>query len=121
MAEKTVKDLQLQSQGVAPLPQRRNLPPQPLSVDSICDWDSGEVQSPPTRLLRAHPPHPCHPQSLPGPLLPTRANAPPHPGSTPPQHHPLQALSSPWPVSVLTLVLLSLSGPVPSPYPIGLY
>uniref|UniRef100_A0A8C2R5Q6 Envoplakin n=1 Tax=Capra hircus TaxID=9925 RepID=A0A8C2R5Q6_CAPHI len=44
VAEKTVKDLQLQSQGVAPLPQRRNLPPQPLSVDSICDWDSGEVQ-----------------------------------------------------------------------------
>ncbi|XP_055435792.1 envoplakin isoform X2 [Bubalus kerabau] len=44
MAEKTVKDLQLRSQGVAPLPQRRNLPPQPLRVDSICDWDSGEVQ-----------------------------------------------------------------------------
>ncbi|XP_065765225.1 envoplakin [Muntiacus reevesi] len=44
MAEKTIKDLQLQSQGVAPLPQRRNLPPQPLRVDSICDWDSGEVQ-----------------------------------------------------------------------------
>ena len=46
MAEKTLKDLQLQSQGVAPLPQRRNLPLQPLRVDSICDWDSGEVQSP---------------------------------------------------------------------------
>lgn len=44
MAEKTLKDLQLQSQGVAPLPQRRNLPLQPLRVDSICDWDSGEVQ-----------------------------------------------------------------------------
>lgn len=44
VAEKTVKDLQLRSQGVAPLPQRRNLPPQPLRVDSICDWDSGEVQ-----------------------------------------------------------------------------
>ncbi|CAI9163801.1 unnamed protein product [Rangifer tarandus platyrhynchus] len=44
MTEKTVKDLQLRSQGVAPLPQRRNLPPQPLRVDSICDWDSGEVQ-----------------------------------------------------------------------------
>ncbi|XP_010854808.1 PREDICTED: envoplakin [Bison bison bison] len=46
MAEKTLKDLQLQSQRVAPLPQRRNLPLQPLRVDSICDWDSGEVQSP---------------------------------------------------------------------------
>uniref|UniRef100_A0A8C6G1W4 Envoplakin n=1 Tax=Moschus moschiferus TaxID=68415 RepID=A0A8C6G1W4_MOSMO len=50
MAEKTIKDLQLRSQGVAPLPQRRNLPPQPLRVDSICDWDSGEVQ-----LLRGEP------------------------------------------------------------------
>lgn len=103
MAEKTVKDLQLQSQGVAPLPQRRNLPPQPLRVDSICDWDSGEVQSPPARLLWG----PTHPQSLPCPLLPTPANAPPHPHPTPPlpQHHPLQALSSPWPVAVLTPAL----------------
>ncbi|KAB1265343.1 Envoplakin [Camelus dromedarius] len=43
-AEKTVGDLQLRSREVAPLPQRRNCPQQPLHVDSICDWDSGEVQ-----------------------------------------------------------------------------
>ncbi|XP_057571321.1 envoplakin [Hippopotamus amphibius kiboko] len=44
MAKKTVGDLQLRSQEVVPLPQRRNPPQQPLHVDSICDWDSGEVQ-----------------------------------------------------------------------------
>ncbi|XP_019499892.1 PREDICTED: envoplakin isoform X2 [Hipposideros armiger] len=44
MAEKTVGDLQRRSQEVAPLPQRRNPPQQPLHVESICDWDSGEVQ-----------------------------------------------------------------------------
>lgn len=44
VAEKTIKDLQRRSQQVAPLPQRRNPPQQPLHVDSICDWDSGEVQ-----------------------------------------------------------------------------
>ncbi|EQB77242.1 envoplakin-like protein [Camelus ferus] len=43
-AEKTVGALQLRSREVAPLPQRRNCPQQPLHVDSICDWDSGEVQ-----------------------------------------------------------------------------
>ncbi|XP_029784826.1 envoplakin [Suricata suricatta] len=44
VAEKTVGDLQQRSQQVAPLQQRRNPPQQPLHVDSICDWDSGEVQ-----------------------------------------------------------------------------
>ncbi|XP_058417671.1 envoplakin [Diceros bicornis minor] len=44
VAEKTIGDLQRQSQEVAPLPQRRNPPQQPLHVDSICDWDAGEVQ-----------------------------------------------------------------------------
>lgn len=90
MTEKTVKDLQLRSQGVAPLPQRRNLPPQPLRVDSICDWDSGEVQSPPARFLRG-PTHPTpatpSPSPVPSyPLLPM-----PRPTPTPPlpQHHPL--------------------------------
>ncbi|XP_066876969.1 envoplakin isoform X3 [Kogia breviceps] len=43
-AEKTVGDLQLRSQEVAPLPQRRNPPQQSLHVDSICDWDTEEVQ-----------------------------------------------------------------------------
>ncbi|XP_008047042.1 envoplakin isoform X2 [Carlito syrichta] len=44
VTERTVGDLQQQSRHVAPLPQRRNPPQQPLHVDSICDWDSGEVQ-----------------------------------------------------------------------------
>lgn len=43
MAERAVGELQQQSRKVAPLPQRRNPPKQPLQVDSICDWDSGEV------------------------------------------------------------------------------
>ncbi|KAM5273343.1 envoplakin [Ctenodactylus gundi] len=43
-AERAIGDLQRQSRKVAPLPLRRNLPHQPLPVDSICDWDSGEVQ-----------------------------------------------------------------------------
>ncbi|KAM5308293.1 envoplakin [Glossophaga mutica] len=44
VAEKTIRDLQRRSQEVAPLPQRRKLPQQPLHVDSLCDWDTGEVQ-----------------------------------------------------------------------------
>lgn len=44
IAERAVGDLQQRSQEVAPLPQRRNPSKQPLHVDSICDWDSGEVQ-----------------------------------------------------------------------------
>ncbi|KAL1779698.1 envoplakin isoform X1 [Sigmodon hispidus] len=44
MAERAIGVLQQQSQKVAPLPQRRNPPKQALRVDSICDWDSAEVQ-----------------------------------------------------------------------------
>ncbi|XP_004630175.1 envoplakin [Octodon degus] len=44
VAERAIGDLQQQSQGVTPLPQRRNPLQQPLHVDSICDWDTGEVQ-----------------------------------------------------------------------------
>ncbi|MBV95014.1 Envoplakin, partial [Eschrichtius robustus] len=44
VAEKTVGDLQLRSREVAPLPQRRNPPQQALHVNSICDWEAGEVQ-----------------------------------------------------------------------------
>ncbi|XP_054449361.1 envoplakin [Pteronotus mesoamericanus] len=44
MAEKTIGDLQRRSREVAPLPQRRHPPRQPLLVDSLCDWDTGEVQ-----------------------------------------------------------------------------
>ncbi|CAH6776446.1 envoplakin [Phodopus roborovskii] len=44
MTERAVGELQQQSRKVVPLPQRRDPPKQPLHVDSICDWDSGEVQ-----------------------------------------------------------------------------
>lgn len=67
MAEKTIGDLQRRSQEVAPLPQRRNPPQQPLQVDSICDWDTGEVQAQPTPPTHSH--HPCPgPQPRPQPL-----------------------------------------------------
>lgn len=57
-AERAVGELQQRSQEVAPLPQRRNPPKQSLHVDSICDWDSGEVRAPSTC-----PPHPSQPLS----------------------------------------------------------
>ncbi|KAK2112090.1 hypothetical protein P7K49_011837 [Saguinus oedipus] len=44
ITERATGDLQRRSREVAPLPQRRQPPQQPLHVDSICDWDSGEVQ-----------------------------------------------------------------------------
>ncbi|XP_004860787.1 envoplakin isoform X1 [Heterocephalus glaber] len=44
VAERSIGDLQRRSQKVAPLPQRRKQLQQPLHVDSICDWDSGEAQ-----------------------------------------------------------------------------
>ncbi|XP_062072198.1 envoplakin isoform X2 [Lepus europaeus] len=44
VAERTIGELQKKCQEVAPLPQRRSPPQQTLRVDSICDWDSGEVQ-----------------------------------------------------------------------------
>lgn len=44
VTERAVGELQQQSRKVSPLPQRRTPPQQPLRVDSICDWDSGEVQ-----------------------------------------------------------------------------
>lgn len=44
VAERTIGELQKKCQEVAPLPQRRSPPQQTLHVDSICDWDSGEVQ-----------------------------------------------------------------------------
>ncbi|XP_077897769.1 envoplakin isoform X2 [Ictidomys tridecemlineatus] len=44
MAERAIGKLQQKSQEVAPLPKRRTPSKQPLHVDSICDWDSEEVQ-----------------------------------------------------------------------------
>ncbi|XP_051851000.1 envoplakin [Antechinus flavipes] len=42
--ERTVKDLKKQAQDIFPLPLRRKHLVKPLQVDSICDWDSGDVQ-----------------------------------------------------------------------------
>ncbi|XP_014387230.1 PREDICTED: envoplakin [Myotis brandtii] len=53
-AEKTIGDLQRRSQEVAPLPQRRNPPQQPLQVDSICDWDTGEPLEDLEGRMRSH-------------------------------------------------------------------
>ncbi|XP_077020004.1 envoplakin [Tamandua tetradactyla] len=44
VAERTIGDLQRWAPEVAPLPLRRNPPQQPLHADSLCDWDSGDVQ-----------------------------------------------------------------------------
>ncbi|XP_072501843.1 envoplakin isoform X2 [Notamacropus eugenii] len=42
--EKTIKDLKKRGQEIAPLPLRRTHLVKPFQVDSICDWDSGDVQ-----------------------------------------------------------------------------
>lgn len=103
VAEKTVGDLQLRSREVAPLSQRRKPPQQSLHVDSICDWDTGEVQSLPAQLLRPRPPHPCPLQSLPSPSYPLLPlPPPPAPRPTPARALPL---SKPCPASSLSLSL----------------
>jgi envoplakin len=100
MAEKTIGDLKWQSREVAPLPLRRNPPQQPLHVDSICDWDSGEVQA-----LSALP----HPSQ--SPLLPISPKLQPQLASAPSSTHPL------CPFLCLLLPLTQLH-PLPSPVPL---
>lgn len=67
VAEKAIGQLQQRSREVAPLPLRRNPPKQPLQLDSICDWDSGEVQNFGSSAFPPHqtppPPHPAPPLS----------------------------------------------------------
>ncbi|KAF2988480.1 hypothetical protein EK904_013404, partial [Melospiza melodia maxima] len=43
-AEKSITDLKRRSKEISPLKLRRTRPPQPLTLDTLCDWDAGEVQ-----------------------------------------------------------------------------
>uniref|UniRef100_A0A8C3CVK0 Envoplakin n=1 Tax=Cairina moschata TaxID=8855 RepID=A0A8C3CVK0_CAIMO len=43
-AEKSIADLKRRSKEISPLKLRRMHPSQPLSLDTLCDWDAGEVQ-----------------------------------------------------------------------------
>ncbi|XP_029456324.1 envoplakin [Rhinatrema bivittatum] len=43
-AEKDIAGLKKRSMEIPPLKLRRTRPSQPVTVDTICDWDSGEVQ-----------------------------------------------------------------------------
>uniref|UniRef100_A0A8C5U939 Envoplakin n=1 Tax=Malurus cyaneus samueli TaxID=2593467 RepID=A0A8C5U939_9PASS len=43
-AEKSITDLKRRSKEISPLKLRRTHPSQPLTLDTLCDWDAGEVQ-----------------------------------------------------------------------------
>uniref|UniRef100_A0A8U7MYZ0 Envoplakin n=1 Tax=Corvus moneduloides TaxID=1196302 RepID=A0A8U7MYZ0_CORMO len=43
-AEKSIADLKRRSKEISPLKLRRTHPSQPLTLDTLCDWDAGEVQ-----------------------------------------------------------------------------
>uniref|UniRef100_A0A8C2YHF0 Envoplakin n=1 Tax=Coturnix japonica TaxID=93934 RepID=A0A8C2YHF0_COTJA len=43
-AEKSIADLKRRSKEISPLKLRRMRPSQPLTLDTLCDWDAGEVQ-----------------------------------------------------------------------------
>ncbi|XP_059720359.1 envoplakin-like isoform X1 [Haemorhous mexicanus] len=43
-AEKSITDLKRRSKEISPLKLRRTRPSQPLTLDTLCDWDAGEVQ-----------------------------------------------------------------------------
>ncbi|XP_014744679.1 PREDICTED: envoplakin isoform X1 [Sturnus vulgaris] len=43
-AEKSITDLKRRSKEISPLKLRRTRPCQPLTLDTLCDWDAGEVQ-----------------------------------------------------------------------------
>ncbi|XP_075438913.1 LOW QUALITY PROTEIN: envoplakin, partial [Ascaphus truei] len=42
--ERSILDLKQRSPDITPLKLRRARPKQPITVDTICDWDSGDVQ-----------------------------------------------------------------------------
>lgn len=44
-AEKSIADLKRRSKEISPLKLRRMHPSQPLSLDTLCDWDAGEVRA----------------------------------------------------------------------------
>ncbi|XP_044152746.1 LOW QUALITY PROTEIN: envoplakin [Bufo gargarizans] len=43
-AEKTLSELKQKAPEIFPIKQRRIKPKQPINLDTICDWDSGDVQ-----------------------------------------------------------------------------
>nr|XP_013797330.1 PREDICTED: envoplakin [Apteryx mantelli mantelli] len=43
-AEKSITDLKRRSKEISPLKLRRMHPSQPLTLDTLCDWDAGDVQ-----------------------------------------------------------------------------
>ncbi|KFQ38154.1 Envoplakin, partial [Mesitornis unicolor] len=43
-AEKSIADLKRRSKEISPLKLRRTRPSQTLTLDTLCDWDAGEVQ-----------------------------------------------------------------------------
>uniref|UniRef100_A0A8B9SB62 Envoplakin n=1 Tax=Apteryx owenii TaxID=8824 RepID=A0A8B9SB62_APTOW len=43
-AEKSITDLKRRSKEISPLKLRRMRPSQPLTLDTLCDWDAGDVQ-----------------------------------------------------------------------------
>ncbi|XP_075033903.1 envoplakin [Mixophyes fleayi] len=43
-AEKTLSELKERAPGIVPIKQRRTRPKQPINMEAICDWDSGDVQ-----------------------------------------------------------------------------
>ncbi|XP_061472238.1 envoplakin isoform X2 [Rhineura floridana] len=43
-AERSITELKRRSKEISPLKLRRVHPPQPITVDTICDWDLGDVQ-----------------------------------------------------------------------------
>lgn len=44
-AEKSIADLKRRSKEISPLKLRRTRPSQPLTLDTLCDWDAGEVRA----------------------------------------------------------------------------
>lgn len=44
-AEKSITDLKRRSKEISPLKLRRTRPSEPLSLDTLCDWDAGEVRA----------------------------------------------------------------------------
>lgn len=43
-AEKSIADLKKRSKEISPLKLRRMRSSQPLTLDTLCDWDAGEVR-----------------------------------------------------------------------------
>lgn len=44
-AEESITDLKRRSKEISPLKLRRMSPCQTLTLDTLCDWDAGEVRA----------------------------------------------------------------------------